>query len=162
MRSGASGRVAELMWKWLLGIETGKSKKDAKKNRSKSSLNTLDGVRILKHAQAMRVVFFYPGEEGTYVDDCMVTLFENGVVHLRSKSEETTTHLHHCEILWRYENPVDKPKGESNGKVRVLKFKNREGGNRDEERSNDAPPDATPPNSTPPKKPPTPPSPPAP
>ncbi len=74
------------MWKWLLGIEKGARKEDLKKARAKSSMNPLDGVRILKHAQAMRVVFFYPGEEGTYVDDCMVTLFENGVVHLRSKS----------------------------------------------------------------------------
>jgi hypothetical protein len=115
-------------------------------------MNPLDGVRILKHAQAMRVVFFYPGEEGTYVDDCMVTLFENGVVHLRSTSEETTTHLHHCEILWRYENPVDKPKGESSGKVRVLKFK---------DRKPDAPKPEAPkgPQPNPPKKPPSPPTP---
>lgn len=135
MRLGIFGRVRPQMWKRLLGLTD--------KDGRKSSLNPLDGVRILKHAQAMRVVFFYPGEEGTYVDNCMVTLFENGVVHLRAKSEETTTHLHHCEILWRYENPVDKPKGETNGKVRLLKFKNREGG-RDPE---------------PPKTPPTPPSP---
>lgn len=135
MRRGVFDRVPPLMWKRLLGLKDNDSRK--------SSLNPLDGVRILKHAQAMRVVFFYPGEEGTYVDNCMVTLFENGVVHLRAKSEETTTHLHHCEILWRYENPVDKPKGEGDGKVRLLKFKNREGG-RDPE---------------PPKTPPTPPSP---
>lgn len=152
-RGGGSGTVPELMWKWILGIQNRASKKSG----SKSALNPLDGVRILKHAQAMRVVFFYPGEEGTYVDDCMVTLFENGVVHLRSKSEETTTHLHHCEILWRYENPVDKPKGEGTGKVRVLKFKNREGGNRDD---NDREP-PKPPNNPPPKKPPTPPAPPS-
>jgi hypothetical protein len=141
MRSRVSDRVPELMWKWFLGIQ--------KKKAPKSALNPLEGVRILKHAQAMRVVFFYPGEEGTYVDDCMVTLFENGVVHLRSKSEETTTHLHHCEILWRYENPVDKPKGEGSGKIRVLKFKKRDGGDRKSD-----------PNPEPPKKPPTPPTPP--
>ena len=70
------------------------------------NLKPLDGVKILKHADAMRVVFFYPGEEGTYVDDCKVTLFENGVVHLRAKDEETTTHINHCEILWRYKNPL--------------------------------------------------------
>lgn len=155
MRGKGSGRVPELMWKWLLGIQS----RAPKKSGSKSSLNPLDGVRILKHAQAMRVVFFYPGEEGTYVDDCMVTLFENGVVHLRSKSEETTTHLHHCEILWRYENPIDKPKGEG-GKVRVLKFnKNREGGRDDSDRKPEPP--NTPPSNPPPKKPPTPPNPPA-
>ena len=114
------------MWKWLLGIQP-------KKKIANSSLNPLDGVRILKHAAAMRVVFFYPGEEGTYVDDCMVTLFENGVVHLRAKSEETTTHLHHCEILWRYEVPTEKSKSDPNSKLRVLKFKGREGGSREPE-----------------------------
>lgn len=104
-------------------------------------MNALEGVRILKHAQAMRVVFFYPGEEGTYVDDCMVTLFENGVVHLRAKSEETTTHLHHCEILWRYEVPVEKGKGDKkDGNLRVLKFKSRENMNRDPEHPKNPPP----------------------
>ncbi len=132
------------MWKWLLRTKADLQKKDVASSSvpssAPSSLNPLDGVRILKHAQAMRVVFFYPGEEGTYVDDCMVTLFENGVVHLRSKSEETTTHLHHCEILWRYENPVEKSKGDGAGKVRVLKFKNREGGNREPEPAPPPPP----------------------
>ena len=154
MRSGGFGRVAELMWKWLLGID----ERNPKKPGTKANLNPLDGVRILKHAQAMRVVFFYPGEEGTYVDDCMVTLFENGVVHLRSKTEETTTHLHHCEILWRYENTVDQPKGDGTGKVRVLKFKNREGGTANADRAEksgkgDKP---EPPKPNGPKKPPTP------
>lgn len=77
-------------------------------------------VRILKHAQAMRVIFFYPGEEGTYVDNPTVTLFENGLVHIRAKNEETTTHLQHCEILWRYE-PVEQTG--KDGKLRVVKFK---------------------------------------
>jgi len=138
------------MWKWILGIQTRTSKK---KIGSQSTLNPLDGVRILKHAQAMRVVFFYPGEEGTYVDDCMVTLFENGVVHLRSKSEETTTHLHHCEILWRYENPVEKPKDERGGKVRVLKFKNRDSGNRDDDDRKPEPPRDPPKKPNPPSSP---------
>jgi|SRR5690606_10717327 len=107
------------MWKKIFGIKD----KNAQDKKAMNS-NLLDGVRILKHAQAMRVVFFYPGEEGTYVDNCMVTLFENGVVHLRAKTEETTTHLHHCEILWRYEVPTDATKGSD--KLRVVKFKSRE------------------------------------
>ncbi len=108
-------------WKKLFG----KNDPGAQEPKPLSSMNPLDGVRILKHAQAMRVVFFYPGEEGTYVDNCMVTLFENGVVHLRAQSEETTTHLHHCEILWRYEVPADAKKGSSDN-LRVVKFKSRE------------------------------------
>jgi glycerol-3-phosphate dehydrogenase len=62
----------------------------------------LGNVRILKHAKAHRVVFFYPGEEGTYIDGATVTIFENGIVHIRAEKEETTTHLSHCEVLWRY------------------------------------------------------------
>ncbi|HUP56057.1 MAG TPA: hypothetical protein VM598_01300 [Bdellovibrionota bacterium] len=67
----------------------------------------------------MRVIFFYPGEEGTYVDNAQVTLYENGIIHIASNQEETTTHLQNCEILWRFE--VD---GEDRAnKVRLLKPK---------------------------------------
>jgi hypothetical protein len=128
------------MWKKIFGIS-----ERPKTSGNSKSLNPLDGVRILKHAQAMRVVFFYPGEEGTYVDDCMVTLFENGVVHLRAKSEETTTHLHHCEILWRYEVPADAKKDDPNSKLRVVKFKGRDGGKREAPKEKDDSRDPEPP-----------------
>ncbi len=62
-------------------------------------------VGVLKQGNAMRVLFFYPGEEGTYVDAAHVTLFENGIVHLRTRHEETTTSIGSCEILWNFENP---------------------------------------------------------
>lgn len=80
-----------------------------------------DRVKILKKGHAMRVIFFYPGEEGTYVDDSDVTLYENGIIHIQSNQEETTTHLQNCEILWRFETDAEdranklrllKPKGE--------------------------------------------------
>ena len=76
-------------------------------------------LKILKRGPAMRVIFFYPGEEGTYVDNAQVTLYENGIIHIASNQEETTTHLQNCEILWRFE--VD---GEDRAnKVRLLKPK---------------------------------------
>jgi hypothetical protein len=78
------------------------------------------GVLIQK--RAMRVVFFYPGEEGTYVDNPQVTLFENGMVHLRNAEEVTTTHINHCEIQWTY--PVEK-ETPTLGLVRAL-IKNKE------------------------------------
>jgi len=78
-----------------------------------------NSVKILKKGHAMRVIFFYPGEEGTYVDNAQVTLYENGIIHIASNQEETTTHLQNCEILWRFE--VD---GEDRAnKVRLLKPK---------------------------------------
>jgi hypothetical protein len=78
------------------------------------------GLRILKRGPAMRVIFFYPGEEGTYVDNAQVTLFENGVIHIKSNQEETTTHLQNCEILWRFETDSEQDRAT---KVRLLKPK---------------------------------------
>ena len=75
-------------------------------------------VGILRHGVAMRVVFYYPGEEGAYVDQATVTLFENGIVHVKAPSEETTTHLSHCEILWKFEVP----EGAGTSNLRLLKF----------------------------------------
>lgn len=73
---------------------------------------------ILKQGHAMRVIFFYPGEEGTYVDNADVTLYANGIIHIKSNQEETTTHLQNCEILWRFETDADE---RANTKVRLLK-----------------------------------------
>jgi hypothetical protein len=84
-------------------------------------------VKVLKKGHAMRVIFFYPGEEGTYIDNAEVVLYENGIIHIKSNQEETTTHLQNCEILWRFE-----VEGEDRAnKVRLLKPK---GGARDSER----------------------------
>lgn len=76
-------------------------------------------MKVLKEGSAMRVIFFYPGEEGTYVDHANVTLYENGIVHISSNQEETTTHLQNCEILWRFETDSE----ERSNKVRLLKPK---------------------------------------
>ena len=76
-------------------------------------------VGILKKGPAMRVIFFYPGEEGTYIDNAEVTLFENGIIHIRSNQEETTTHLKNCEILWHFEMDAE----DRANKVRLLKPK---------------------------------------
>lgn len=76
-------------------------------------------MKILKKGPAMRVIFFYPGEEGTYVDHSEVTLYENGVVHIVSNQEETTTHLQNCEILWKFETDAE----DRSTKVRLLKPK---------------------------------------
>jgi hypothetical protein len=81
-----------------------------------------DLVKVLKKGPAMRVIFFYPGEEGTYVDNANVTLYENGIVHIRSQQEETTTHLQNCEILWNFELESE----ERANKVRLLKPKSAE------------------------------------
>lgn len=76
-------------------------------------------MKTLKKGHAMRVIFFYPGEEGTYIDNAHVSLFENGIVHIKSNHEETTTHLQNCEILWQFEVEGE----DRTSKVRLLKPK---------------------------------------
>jgi len=76
-------------------------------------------MKVMKKGPAMRVIFFYPGEEGTYVDNANVTLYENGIVHIKSNQEETTTHLQNCEILWQFEIEAE----DRANKVRLLKPK---------------------------------------
>lgn len=77
-------------------------------------------LAVLKKGKAARVIFFYPGEEGTYVDHAEVTLFENGIVQIQTPLEESTTHVSNCEILWRYETDAD---DRMSGKVRLIKSK---------------------------------------
>jgi hypothetical protein len=78
-----------------------------------------NAMKIIKKGPAMRVIFFYPGEEGTYVDNAHVTLYENGIIHIESSQEETTTHLQNCEILWHFETDAD----DRSSKLRLLKPK---------------------------------------
>lgn len=99
---------------------TGGSKTENKTvSDSESEKSGRKSMKVIKRGPAMRVIFFYPGEEGTYVDHANVTLYENGIVHIDSNQEETTTHLQNCEILWRFETDAD----ERANKVRLLKPK---------------------------------------
>lgn len=70
---------------------------------------------IIKQGRAKRVIFFHPGEEGTYVDNPTVSLHDSGIVDLRTVDEETTVHISRCEILWDFKEES------TNGQVRVLR-----------------------------------------
>lgn len=60
--------------------------------------------RVLKQDVAMRVIFFYPGEEGTYIDNANVTLYDSGIVDVQTENERVTSHLSNVEILWFFED----------------------------------------------------------
>jgi hypothetical protein len=96
-------------------------------SKGKSTKPFLDGaahsLRVLRKGAAMRVIFFYPGEEGTYVDNAEVTLYENGIVHITSNQEESTTHLQNCEILWQFETEAE----DRSTKVRLIRSEGPEG-----------------------------------
>lgn len=77
-------------------------------------------VQILKAGKAQRVIFFFPPEEGSYVENVHVTLFENGIVHVHCDQETTTTHIYNCEIVWRFEAE----KGDGPSKIRLLRPNN--------------------------------------
>lgn len=55
----------------------------------------------LQYGAAQRVIFYYPGEEPTYLEDAEVTVFRNGCVDVRHRQEHVCTHIQNVEILWR-------------------------------------------------------------
>lgn len=54
----------------------------------------------LQQGSAQRVVFYYPGEEPTFVEDAHVTVFRNGLVEVEHRHEHVSTHIQNVEILW--------------------------------------------------------------
>ena len=57
-------------------------------------------ISTLKHGRAERIIFYYYGEDPTYLDDAYVTVYRNGVVEVEHRNEHVTTHAHNVEILW--------------------------------------------------------------
>jgi hypothetical protein len=72
----------------------------------------------LRSGKAMRVIFFYPGEEGTYVDNAQVVIYASGLVNIKTEQEESTTHISNCEILWFFEANPDN--GDNVRKLKVV------------------------------------------
>lgn len=59
------------------------------------------GPTVLRSGTASRVVFYYPGEDGTYLDGAFVTVFASGVVDIIHPKEHVTTHIQNVEIIWK-------------------------------------------------------------
>jgi hypothetical protein len=55
----------------------------------------------LQYGPAQRVVFYYPGEEPTFVEDAQVTVYRNGAVEVEHRHEHVSTHIQNVEILWK-------------------------------------------------------------
>lgn len=55
----------------------------------------------LQEGSAHRVIFYYQGEEPTYLEEAFVTVFHNGMVEVRHKNEHVSTHMQNVEILWK-------------------------------------------------------------
>jgi hypothetical protein len=68
----------------------------------------MSDLEILRKGLAERVVFFYPGEEGTFLTTAKVTLYANGILHAKNDQEEITTHISNVEVVWK---TLDKNKG---------------------------------------------------
>lgn len=55
----------------------------------------------LQSGSAHRVIFYYYGEEPTYLEDAQVTIFRNGMVEVKHRTEHVSTHVQNVEILWK-------------------------------------------------------------
>jgi hypothetical protein len=58
----------------------------------------------LQSGPAHRVIFYYYGEEPTYLEDAQVTIFRNGVVEVIHRTEHVSTHAQNVEVLWKAKN----------------------------------------------------------
>jgi hypothetical protein len=55
----------------------------------------------LQTGPAHRVIFYYFGEDPTYLEDAYVTVYRNGVVEVEHRQEHVSTHAQNVEILWK-------------------------------------------------------------
>jgi hypothetical protein len=68
----------------------------------------------LREGNALRVIFYYQGEDPTYLDDANVTIFRNGMVEVEHRNEHVSTHVQNVEILWKSQG------GGATGQARAL------------------------------------------
>jgi hypothetical protein len=55
----------------------------------------------LQKGPAHRVIFYYQGEDPTFLEDAYVVIYRNGVVEVEHRSEHVSTHAQNVEILWK-------------------------------------------------------------
>jgi hypothetical protein len=55
----------------------------------------------LQEGPAHRVIFYYQGEDPTFLEDAFVTLYRNGVVEVKHRNEHVSTHVQNVEISWK-------------------------------------------------------------
>ncbi len=55
----------------------------------------------LDSGAAHRVIFYYYGEEPTYLEEAFVTVYRNGMVEVKHRNEHVSTHVQNVEILWK-------------------------------------------------------------
>ena len=65
----------------------------------------------LQQGAAQRVVFYYPGEEPTFLENAQVVVFRNGMVEVKHQMEHVSTHIQNVEILWRSRMNHQSPSG---------------------------------------------------
>lgn len=71
----------------------------------------------LQEGQAHRVIFYYQGEDPTFLEDAFVTVYRNGVVEVRHRNEHVSTHVQNVEISWKHS-----PGGKFTGNGRSLQL----------------------------------------
>lgn len=73
----------------------------------------------LQEGPAHRVIFYYQGEDPTFLEDAYVTLFRNGVVEVKHRNEHVSTHVQNVEISWQ--NRPNRPVGGGSRALSLVK-----------------------------------------
>lgn len=56
--------------------------------------------KILRSGRAERVIFYFPGERISYLDDVRVTVYHGGVVEVEHPQEHIMAHLRNTAVVW--------------------------------------------------------------
>jgi len=80
--------------------------------------------KILRSGRAQHVVFYFPGERISYLEDAFVTVYHSGVVEIDHPTESLITHLHNTAIVWNQAEfaRVVLPKKENTAPLVLYKF----------------------------------------
>ena len=85
-----------------------------------SFLKSIFRPSVLREGIASRVVFYFPLEEGTYLDNPHVVVYKNGIVEIQHAMEKVTTHVQNLEIIWTNRRITSQ-----NKKFKLLKMSDR-------------------------------------
>ena len=94
----------------LVAVGAGPSALEALRNSQVDALNLWDTIDVELELNGFSI-------RRLEMPASFTNLFENGIVHISSDQEESTTHLQNCEILWQFETEAE----DRSTKVRLLR-----------------------------------------
>lgn len=66
-------------------------------------------MTIVREGLCKLAIFFYPSGDSNSMMDAQVTLYDNGLIHLKTDFEDIHSHIHNCELIWDFKSREPDP-----------------------------------------------------